>query len=429
MTLIFENTSINPGGSSEDYYTKEEMDTALAGKANVATTLAGYGITDGANTSLCNLNSNGQMIIDSQNGTISNCVLEIPQNIKLELSNNVLTLKAGSVLTKTGETYATVTTTTDQTHTIPNTLPDDKYYIMSSNGGFWMPSVEVEYSVTATTGRHVRSGDTLPATGDANHDLFYLTTDKSIYFWSNSANEWQNRTTSNNACYPLCIIEMKSGVASFAKDSNGNYMIFNGAGFIGQHVFVYPGIKMLSPMGLDDDGNLNSEQTVTSSLTIAALGGRTSICCYNSTTLATRTYLGEYKTVEEAPTNISTGIPVVYISGENKSYQFANNQWSTNNSQQRATVLVNYSNSGSIVTDFTIRQPVRTATVEMVDKKQDILTFDSTPTQNSTNPVTSGGVYTALSGKQADITTITGYDATKTQTLKNVSGVLTWVDD
>lgn len=32
--------------------------------------------------------------------------------------------------------------------------------------------------------------------------------------------------------------------------------------------------------------------------------------------------------------------------------------------------------------------------------KQNTLTFDSTPTANSTNPVTSGGVYTALEGKQ-----------------------------
>ena len=31
--------------------------------------------------------------------------------------------------------------------------------------------------------------------------------------------------------------------------------------------------------------------------------------------------------------------------------------------------------------------------------KQDALTFDTTPTQSSTNPVTSGGIYTALSGK------------------------------
>lgn len=33
-------------------------------------------------------------------------------------------------------------------------------------------------------------------------------------------------------------------------------------------------------------------------------------------------------------------------------------------------------------------------------QKQDTLTFDSTPTQNSTNPVTSGGIYTALNSKQ-----------------------------
>lgn len=35
--------------------------------------------------------------------------------------------------------------------------------------------------------------------------------------------------------------------------------------------------------------------------------------------------------------------------------------------------------------------------------KQDALTFDSAPTESSTNPVTSGGVYTALSGKQNTI--------------------------
>lgn len=39
--------------------------------------------------------------------------------------------------------------------------------------------------------------------------------------------------------------------------------------------------------------------------------------------------------------------------------------------------------------------------------KQDALTFDTTPTENSTNPVTSGGVHTALAGKLDDKTTHT----------------------
>ena len=47
-----------------------------------------------------------------------------------------------------------------------------------------------------------------------------------------------------------------------------------------------------------------------------------------------------------------------------------------------------------------------------INGKQDTLTFDNTPTQDSTNPVTSGGVYTALSGKQDTLTTGTGITIT-----------------
>lgn len=48
-----------------------------------------------------------------------------------------------------------------------------------------------------------------------------------------------------------------------------------------------------------------------------------------------------------------------------------------------------------------------TAALEEVDNtKQDKLTFDTTPTSGSTNPVTSGGVYAALSGKVAIALTV-----------------------
>lgn len=47
-----------------------------------------------------------------------------------------------------------------------------------------------------------------------------------------------------------------------------------------------------------------------------------------------------------------------------------------------------------------------------IDSKQAKLTFDSTPTQNSTNPVTSGGVYTALGNKANKATTLSGYGIT-----------------
>lgn len=54
---------------------------------------------------------------------------------------------------------------------------------------------------------------------------------------------------------------------------------------------------------------------------------------------------------------------------------------------------------------------------------------DSSLSSTSKNPVQNKVINTALSGKQAVLTTATGYDATKTQVLKNINGVLTWVDE
>lgn len=41
-----------------------------------------------------------------------------------------------------------------------------------------------------------------------------------------------------------------------------------------------------------------------------------------------------------------------------------------------------------------------------LDDKQDKLTFDTTPTTNSNNPVTSGGLYSALALKQDTMTAL-----------------------
>lgn len=45
-------------------------------------------------------------------------------------------------------------------------------------------------------------------------------------------------------------------------------------------------------------------------------------------------------------------------------------------------------------------QEVIAKTKQMVSAKQNALTFDDTPTNGSNNPVKSGGIYTALAGKQ-----------------------------
>lgn len=47
-------------------YTKSDVDTALSSKADAATTLAGYGITDGANINLSNLTNTGKANVSAQ---------------------------------------------------------------------------------------------------------------------------------------------------------------------------------------------------------------------------------------------------------------------------------------------------------------------------------------------------------------------------
>ena len=376
-----------------DSYTKEQVDTKLASKQDTlvsgtniktinSTTVLGNGNFALADQSLSNLDSNGQMIVDSQNGTISNCILEIPQNLKLELSSNTLTLKAGSVLTLTGSTYETATTTQDKTITYSSFTDGVNYMIFASRSGALQGLLPVS---------SVFSGTTFPSNVGVN-TVFFNTDEKAIYIYQNSQwNAW-------GVVYPICILHASNGTLSFAKDSNGNDMIFNGAGFIGHHAFVYPNVKGLRALGFYEDKTLKSQAQKTTALQLYELPNNRP---------ETYLYLGAANDLIMGAT-VAMGYPK-YVAKENWCY------CNTSSISSFLPIVSFTTDSNRIVTDFAIRQPVRTATVEMVDKKQDTLTFDSTPTASSTNPVTSGGVYTALGTKQDTLT----FDSTPTQNSTN----------
>ena len=48
---------------------------------------------------------------------------------------------------------------------------------------------------------------------------------------------------------------------------------------------------------------------------------------------------------------------------------------------------------------------------------------------NSSAFISKGTLDNVITGKKLDPTSFTGYDATKTQVLKNIEGTLTWVDE
>lgn len=76
----------------------------------------------------------------------------------------------------------------------------------------------------------------------------------------------------------------------------------------------------------------------------------------------------------------------------------------SDNTLSVTAATTSYDNTSSGLTATNVQSAIDELVTE-VSGKQDTLTFDSSPTQGSSNPVTSGGVYTSLQGKQ-DILTL-----------------------
>lgn len=80
--------------------------------------------------------------------------------------------------------------------------------------------------------------------------------------------------------------------------------------------------------------------------------------------------------------------------------------------------------SSTITDGVTDKAPSEDAVHDALAAKQDTLTFDTTPTADSGNPVTSGGVKTALDGKQDDLGG--GTNAGKVVTATDTAGTVTY---
>lgn len=180
---------------------------------------------------------------------ITNCLTHIPQDIKLELNNGTLTLKAGSkvyvpngknadgsnrfdevVLTKDYTRTASGTTTVSQTLFFQ--MDDDDRLTGLANGSFY-------------------SGDTKP------------TSPVVIAMWYDTANNVIKRTDDGGSTWntygialPLCIFTITNGVITSIDQT------FNGFGYIGSTVFALPGVRGLIPNGRNADGSLKNVEFI-----------------------------------------------------------------------------------------------------------------------------------------------------------------------
>ena len=187
---------------------------------------------------------------------ITNCVTEIPQRIKLELNNGVLTLKAGSTVI------------------VPNGFEEDgvtpKFdYITVENNSDWYPSSTAGtrfgyYSFTQntlanSTIQYTYSGNTATMNGITPqvYTFFYNTETNKIYNGSDGA--W----VVCNISLPICLFKNDSTATVTSLDQ-----VFNGIGYMGSTIWCDKGVKCLVPNGRNEDGTLNNIEVTTNKLQV-----------------------------------------------------------------------------------------------------------------------------------------------------------------
>lgn len=173
---------------------------------------------------------------------ITNCLLEVPQNIKLEIVDGVITLKEGSkvyVPNGPGVFEEKIIYTDISNKTLGN---EDIFLAVSKEGGLIALDAQ---SFTVTERPETIQG--VP--------LYYNITTNKIEYYDNSV--WHT-----GASFPIAIVERTDN------GFTGIKQIFNGFGYIGSTLFELPGVKGLVVEGINDDGTLITVLKTTSKVAI-----------------------------------------------------------------------------------------------------------------------------------------------------------------
>lgn len=174
------------------------------------------------------------------NAEITNCPVEIPQDIKLTITDGSLVLKSGSkvYIPNGAGVFDTVTTSSDITIAGTGTYTLVVYYDTNSSG------------VTFININDTYAGGSDPG----NNTLWYDLTNNNIRRKSTTG------TVRNGCSFPIAIATTESG--SFTSIQQ----VFNGIGYIGNVIYSLPGIVGLIPRGRLSNGTLNNVINTTSAV-------------------------------------------------------------------------------------------------------------------------------------------------------------------
>lgn len=184
-------------------------------------------------------------VVKNLSPMMTNCITEIPQDIKLELNNGTLTLKAGSKVYVPNGSGVFDMVTTAQDYTVSVGAPTGKRTLFFlTNGAFFVANQNI----------NLYSGTTAPTPSTASA-YWYDTTNNLIKNTNNTGSTWNTVT---GATLPIAIVTFSSGTGITSIDQ-----VFNGFGYIGSTVFALPGVKGLIPNGRNLDGTLKNIEFTT----------------------------------------------------------------------------------------------------------------------------------------------------------------------
>lgn len=189
---------------------------------------------------------------------ITNCITEIPQDIKLELNNGTLTLKAGSkVYVPNGFESDGTTKKFDAKIIESDIIFSALNYITNLHIISLLSSNKIQ---ALTTDTQQFSGDTAPTPTNL-YAFWYDTTNNIVKYTIDNGSTW---TESCSLPLGLISIEINKGITSINQ-------VFNGFGYIGSTVYALPGVKGLIPNGRNADGSLKSIEWTSNKVIISTL--------------------------------------------------------------------------------------------------------------------------------------------------------------
>lgn len=268
---------------------------------------------------------------------ITNCLLEVPQRLKLDLTDGVPTLKAGSVIL------------VPNGFEVDGTTPKFDGIVIENDLESYAPNMTVPLLYFAYDGgnnddvllsQYCYSGESAPT---VFQDGLYAV-------WYDTANNIVKRTGDAGATWitgyslPFC-------------SANLGYInrIFNGMGYIGSTVWVDKGVKGLIPNGRNKDGTLKNIEVVTTKVTTFTNTANSplpnSFIINSAGSVAQRTYLGEFAT-EPTP---SGHWGMYYNTTEHIFYYNDGGTWT----EQYGCIAGTMSSSSTGIASFQPKQPFR----------------------------------------------------------------------